>query len=67
MTACSQDFLCEDDFDAALTIFRPHHFNANATEAVEKIPADEKDYRKFSFCVKVCTATAKETTYRLEH
>ena len=41
--ACSEGFLCGDDFDAALAIFRSYFYNANASEAVEKIDTDEKD------------------------
>ena len=55
MTACSERFLCEDDFDAVLTIFRSYCYSANASETVEKIPADGKDYHKCPLCVKsVC-------------
>ena len=44
MVACSEDFLSGDDFDAVLTIFRFYGYGANASEAVEKIAADKKDY-----------------------
>ena len=32
--------------------------SASVSEAVEKIPTDEKDYRKCSFTCLLCTATA---------
>ena len=32
--------------------------STSVSEAVEKIPTDEKDYRKCSLCVLLCTATA---------
>ena len=37
--------------------------STSVLEAVEKVSTDEKDYRKCSFCVLLCTATAyKEQT-----
>ena len=56
--ACSEGFLCRDDFDAALAIFRSYFYNANASEAVEKIDTDEKDCHKCSLCVIVWIITA---------
>ena len=32
--------------------------STSVSEALEKIPADEKDCRKCSLCVLLCTATA---------
>ena len=58
MAACSEDFLCGDDFDAVLFIFCSYCYSANASEAVEKITTYEKDYRKWSLCVIVWIATA---------
>ena len=58
MAACSEDFLCEDDFNAALAIFRSYGYSANASVAVEKIATDEKDYRKCSLWVILWIATA---------
>ena len=58
MTACREDFLCGDDSDAALVISRSYSYSANASEAVEKITTDEKDYHKCSLCLKVCITTA---------
>ena len=36
------------DFDGVIVIFRSYRYGANASEAVEKIAADEKYYRKCS-------------------
>ena len=43
MTACSEDFLCGDDFDAVLAIFRSYSYSANGSEGVKKIATDEED------------------------
>ena len=51
MADCSEDFLCIDNFDAALAIFCSYCYCANASEAIENIATDEKDYRKCSLCV----------------
>ena len=32
--------------------------STSVSEAVEKIPTDEKDYRNAALCVLLCTATA---------
>ena len=58
MAVCSEDFPCGDNFDAALAIFRSDYYDANASEAVEKIAANEKVYHKCSPCVIVWIATA---------
>ena len=55
MAACSEDFPCGDDFDAASVIFRSYE---NASKAVEKIATNENDYDKCSLCVIVWIATA---------
>ena len=57
MAACSEDYLCGDDFNAVLAIFRSSDYGRNASEAVEKITIHKKDYNKCSLCV----------TYSLEH
>ena len=56
MATWSEDFLCGDNSDAVLAIFRSHRYDANASEAVEKSTVDEKDYHKCSLCVTVCIA-----------
>ena len=70
MAPCSKDFLRGDDFDAVLAIFRSYRYGENASEAVEEIVIDEKDYRKCSFCVTVCIAMSRveiEKIVYLEH
>ena len=54
MAAFSEDFLSADDFEAVLAIFCCYEYGINASEAVEKIATDEKDYHKCSLCVVVC-------------
>ena len=39
-------FLSGDDFEVVLVIFCCYNYVANASEAVEKITTDEKDYYK---------------------
>ena len=52
MAACSEDFLCGNDFDAVSAIFRSYRYGANAPETVEKIAIGEQDYYRCSLCVK---------------
>ena len=51
MTAFSLDFLSGDNAKAFLAIFCFYDYSANASEAVEKIATDEKDYHKCSMCM----------------
>ena len=44
--AFCEEFLSENDCC--------YDYGANASEAVEKIAADQKDYHKFSSCVIIC-------------
>ena len=57
MAAGGDDFVCGNYFNAALAIFSSYCYNANASEAVEMIPTDEKDYHKCSLYVIVWIAT----------
>ena len=41
-----------DDFDGFIVIFRSYRYDANASEAVEKIATDETYYHKCSLYVK---------------
>ena len=54
----AEDFLCRFGFDAVLAIFRSYGYGTNASEAVEKIAANKKDYHKHSFCFIICIAAA---------
>ena len=49
MAASSEDFLSEDDFEAALATFCSYDYGANSSEAVENIARDQKDYHKSYF------------------
>ena len=44
----------ENNFDAVLANFCCYDYGANASQAVQKINADQKDYHKCPSCVKVC-------------
>ena len=48
------EFLSENDFEAVLATFCCHDCGANASEAVQKIASDQKDYHKCSSCVIAC-------------
>ena len=49
-----EDFLTEDDFEAVLAMFCNYDYGVNASETVEKMAIDQKNYRKCSLCVIVC-------------
>ena len=51
MAAFSDEFLGENDFKAVLATFCYYDYDVNASEAVEKIATDQKDYHKCSLCV----------------
>ena len=44
----------ENDFEAVLAAFCCYDYGADASEAVQKIARDHKDYHKCSSCVIVC-------------
>ena len=50
-----EKLLSENDFEAFLGNLCCYGNGANASEAVQKIPADQKDYHKCSSCVIVCS------------
>ena len=55
MAAFSEDFHSGgDDFKALLAIFCSYDDGASASEAVEKIATEKKDYHKWSLCSIVC-------------
>ena len=59
MTAVSEEFFSGNDFEAALATFCCYDYGANASEAIEKIATDQKDYHKCFLCVIVfCIANA---------
>ena len=49
MAAFNEGFLSEDDFKAALAFLCCWDYDANSSEAVEKIATDQKDYYKSFF------------------
>ena len=50
----SEELLSENNFEAVLAFFRCYHNGANASEAVQKIDTDQKEYHKCSSCVIIC-------------
>ena len=46
-----EELLNENDIEAVLVTFCCYHYGASASEAVQKITIDQKDYRRFSSCV----------------
>ena len=50
-----EELLSENDFEVFLATFRCYDNGANASEAVQKIAIDQKEYRKCSSCVKTCS------------
>ena len=49
----SEELLGENDFEAVLATFR-YDCDANASEAVQTIATDQKDYRKCSCYIILC-------------
>ena len=49
-----KEFLSENAFEAVLATFCCYDYGANASEVVQKIAVDQKDYHKCSSCVIVC-------------
>ena len=57
MAAVSEEFFSENDFEAVVATFCCYDYGANASEAIERIATDQKDYHKCSLCVIVCCIT----------
>ena len=49
-----EELLNENDFEAALATFCCYDYGPNASEVVQKIATNQKDYHKCSSCVIVC-------------
>ena len=49
-----EKLLSENNFEAVLATFCCYKYGANASEAVQNIATDQKDYHKCSSCVIVC-------------
>ena len=50
----SEELLSENDFEAVSATFCCYDYGTNASEAVQKVATDQKDYKKCSSCVIVC-------------
>ena len=48
-----EEFPIENDFEAVLATFCCYNYGAKASEAVQKIPKDQKECRKCSSCVTI--------------
>ena len=53
METC-EELLCENDSEAVLATFCCYDHGAKASEAVQKIATDQKEYRKCFLCVIMC-------------
>ena len=49
-----EELLSENDFEAVLSTFSCYDHGTNASEAVQKIATDQKEYHKCSLCVIIC-------------
>ena len=49
-----EDLINKNNFAAILATFCGYNYGANASEAVQKIANDQKDYQKSSSCAIVC-------------
>ena len=49
-----EELFSENDFEAVFATFCCYDYGVNASEAVQKIATDFKDYHKCSSCVIVC-------------
>ena len=49
-----EELLSENGFEAVLATFCCYDHGAKASEAVQKIAADQKEYRKCSLCAVIC-------------
>ena len=56
-----EELLSENDFEAVLATFCCYDHGAKASEAVQKIATDQKEYREWFSCVIICWI-AKETS-----
>ena len=54
MAVFSEEFFSANDFEAVLVTFCYYEYGVNASEAIEKITTDQKDYHKCSLCVIIC-------------
>ena len=50
----SEELLSENDFETVLATFCRYDIGANASETVQRIATDQKDYHKCTSCVITC-------------
>ena len=71
-----EELLSENDIEVVLTTLCCYEYAANASEALQEISTDQKDYHKCSSSIKVCyiakiyqsiTVKKRLITYLLEH
>ena len=49
-----EELLSENDFEAVLATFCRYNYGSSASEAVQNIATDQKEYLKFFSCVITC-------------
>ena len=49
-----EELLSENDFEAVLATLYCYDYGTNASETVQKIAIDQKDYPIYSSCVRAC-------------
>ena len=54
MVVFCEEMISENKFQAVLATLCCYYYGANASEAVQKIATDQKEYRKCSLCVIIC-------------
>ena len=54
MVVFCEEMISENKFQAVLATLCRYYYGANASEAVQKIATDQKEYRKCSLCVVIC-------------
>ena len=54
MATVASELLSKNDFEAVLATFCCYDHGAKASEEVQKIATDQKEYRKCSLCVIIC-------------
>ena len=60
-----EEFLSENDFETVLAILVFYDHGVKASEAVQKITADQKEYRKCSLCIIIFWIAKKYLSFRL--
>ena len=58
-----EELVGENDFEAVLATFYCYDYGANASDAVQKIATDQKDYRECSSSVIVISINSSEKRF----